>query len=119
MKKVLLLLLIVSAISCTKERDPSVIGKWNIVESYNDVGQTTYNNSKATFIKFYSNGVFEMDTISNYFAYKLYLNGMSKYKVLSDEQLRFYSADYRDSILVGYSLDNSCFSDLAMWLKNS
>jgi hypothetical protein len=105
MKQAILLLLIVSAISCTKEKNPSLIGRWNIVESMDDVGQVAYNNSQNTFIKFNSNGRFEMDTVSNYFDYKQYLKDMNRYKIISDNKIKFYSANSQDSAIVGYTLD--------------
>jgi len=105
MKQVLLLFVVISAISCSKEKNPSIVGKWNIVESHNDVGQVAYNNSNETFIRFNSNGTFQMDTISNYFAYKQYLKNMNRYKVVSDNKIKFYSADSQDTTFVSYFLD--------------
>jgi hypothetical protein len=106
MKKAIVLLIVVSAISCTKDKNPSLIGKWNIVESLDDVGQVVYNNSQSNFIKFNSNGRFEMDTLSNYFAYKQYLKSMNKYQIMSDNKIKFYSENSQDSLVVGYSLDS-------------
>jgi hypothetical protein len=105
MKRIALLFVILSAISCTKEKSPSLIGKWTIVESTDDVEQVVYNNSLKTFIKFNLNGSFEMDTINNYFAYKLYLKSMNRYTITADNKIKFYSTNYNDSTVVSYLLD--------------
>jgi len=106
MKKVLPLLIVITSLSCTKDHTPSVVGKWNIVESWNDVGQVIHNHSQETFIKFNVNGTFEMDTISSYFAYKQYLNNMDRYQLISDREIKFYSSKFSDSAIVSYSLDD-------------
>lgn len=92
-------------IGCTKEKVPSVIGKWNIVESHDDVGNTVYNSSNQTFIRFNSNGTFEMDTVHSYFAYKNALQNMNRYKLISNAEIRFYSSNFTDSITLGYFLN--------------
>jgi hypothetical protein len=105
MKQITLLLVIFSLVGCTKEKNSSLIGRWNVVQSCDDMGQVLYNNSPKTFIKFNSNGSFEIDSVNNYFAYKQRLKNMSRYKIISDTQIKFYSANYQDSTYVNYILD--------------
>jgi hypothetical protein len=105
-KQILLLLIVVTTISCTKENlSHSVVGDWTIIER--KIG-TGYNMETSPILSqrilyFNPNGTFQVaDDDSSDF-----LQPFSQYEVMQDKIIRFYNADKTLSEDVNFQLNEN------------
>jgi hypothetical protein len=107
-KRILLLIIVISAVSCSKENlNHSIVGDWTIVDRMVGTGSTgpmqTSPILSQCILHFNSNGTFVVaDSDSANF-----LQPYTLYEVIGGQSIRFYNSDKTQSAEVNFSLDQN------------
>jgi len=104
MKQIVLLFVIVSLFSCTKQKTPdSIVGSWTLTEidSYN--ASTIRLSGTELSVKFNSDGSFDISGKPNY----TFLQDFDRYEIITDGRIRFYNTTSADQLFASFNLNKT------------
>jgi len=104
MKQIVLLFVIVSLFSCTKQKTPdSIVGSWTLTEidSYN--ASAIRLSGTELSVKFNSDGSFDISGKPNY----TFLQDFDRYEIITDGRIRFYNTTSADQLFASFNLNKT------------
>jgi hypothetical protein len=105
MKRVVLLLVISSLISCTKEKiSDSIIGNWALTEINSGSGSSILLYGNELSVEFKSEGKFDiLGPKSNY----TFLRDFNQYELLGSYRIRFFNTITKEELFANYSVNKN------------
>jgi hypothetical protein len=103
MKRIIWLLVILSSLSCTKEKGPdSIIGKWNLTEI--TTGPSIFLSGTELSVEFKEDGdLLILGPKSNYTS----LQDFNQYEMVGVDRIRFFNKNNQEELFAVYSLDKT------------
>ena len=103
MKRIALLFVILSAISCTKEKQPdSIVGEWALSEINSANNSSVLLSQTELSVRFtLKDSLIILGPKPNY----TYLENFNKYEVVSSDRIRFFNTATQDELFANYSID--------------
>lgn len=105
MKRIALLLVIVSIISCTKEKESnSIVGSWNLTQINSGNTSSVYLSGTELSVEFKSDSSFTiLGPKSNY----TFLRDYDKYIIVSNNRIRFFNAVSNEELFAEFYVNNT------------
>lgn len=105
MKRIVLLLVILSVIGCTKNKESnSVVGTWALTQINSAYNSSVLLLGTEVSVKFKSDGSFDiLGPQANY----TYLQDFNRYEVMSDNRIRFFSTNSSDELLAIFEVNKT------------
>lgn len=105
MKRIALLFVILSAISCTKEKQPdSIVGEWALSEINSANNSSVLLSQTELSVRFtLKDSLIILGPKPNY----TYLENFNKYEVVSSYRIRFFNTATQDELFANYSIDKT------------
>lgn len=105
MKRIVLLLVILSALGCTKEKEPtSIVGTWALSEINSANTSSVLLSQTELSVQFTKeDSLIILGPKSNY----TYLQDFNKYEIVSDGRIRFFSTNTQDELFADFSVDKT------------
>lgn len=105
MKRIVLLLVVLSALSCTREKEPtSIVGTWALSEINSANTSSVLLSQTELSVQFTKeDSLIILGPKSNY----TYLQDFNKYEIVSDGRIRFFSTNTQDELFADFSVDKT------------
>jgi hypothetical protein len=105
MKRIVLLFVIISVISCTKEKEPdSIVGTWALTQINSAYNSSVLLLGTEVTVQFKSDSTFEiLGPKSNY----TYLQDFNRYEVISNNGIRFFNTTSGDELSAIFELNKT------------
>jgi hypothetical protein len=105
MKRIALLFVILSVISCTKEKEPnSIVGTWNLTEIVTlDPSSPIRLTGSEVSVSFNKDGSFNISGQPNY----TFLRDLNRYEMVSNDRIRFFNTTTQDELFAYFGLDKT------------
>lgn len=102
MKRLFLLLVIITTFSCTKEKDQhSLIGTWNLTQISAGSPSPIFLNGNELSVEFKSDGCFDiLGPKPNY----SFLQDFNQYEVLTNDRIRFFNVTTQEQLYAVFDL---------------
>jgi hypothetical protein len=105
MKRIVLLLVILSIIGCTKEKESdSIVGTWALSEINSAYTSSVLLSQTELSVQFTEkDSLIILGPKSNY----TYLQDFNRYEVVSNETIRFYNTNTQDELFADFSVNKT------------
>jgi hypothetical protein len=104
MKRILLLLVILSFISCTKEKESnSIVGTWDLTEINTLSPSPILLTGTEVSVRFNKDGSFDISGKPNY----TFLQNLNRYEIISNDRIRFFNTTTQDELFAYFGLDKT------------
>lgn len=104
MKRIVLLLVILSVISCTKEEGPnSIIGTWTLTEINTLPSSPIRLTGTEVSVSFNKDGSLDISGNPNYTS----LRELNRYEILSNDRIRFFNSTTQDELFAYFGVDKT------------
>jgi hypothetical protein len=105
MKQIVLLLVLTSAIGCTKEKDPnSIVGSWTLSEINSGDSSSIFLLRTELSVNFKSGGSFEiLGPKANY----TFLRDFNQYKIVGDDKIQFSDSTSQNQLLATFYVNQT------------
>ena len=104
MKRIVLLLAILSIISCTKEKESnSIIGTWTLTEINTLPSSPIRLSGTEVSVSFDKDGSMDISGNPNYTS----LRELIRYEIISDDRIRFFNSTTQDELFASFGVDKT------------
>lgn len=105
MKRIALLFVILSVISCTKEKQPdSIVGEWALSQINSANNSSVLLSQTELSVRFtLKDSLIILGPKPNY----TYLENFDKYEIVSSDRIRFFNTTTQDELFANYSIDKT------------
>ena len=105
MKRLILLLALISIIGCTKEKQAdSLLGSWRLMQINSGDTSTVYLTGTEFSVDFKPDGRFDiLGPKPNY----SFLQDYNRYETMSFDRIRFYDSTSTEELFANFQIDNS------------
>ena len=103
MKRIALLFVILSAISCTKEKENTIVGTWDLTEINTLTPSPIRLNGTEVSVTFNNDGSFDITGNPNYTS----LRELNRYEIVSSDRIRFFNTTTPDELFAYFGLDKT------------
>jgi hypothetical protein len=105
MKRIVLLFVIISVISCTKEKEPdSIVGTWTLAEINSANTSSVALSQTELSVQFTEkDSLIILGPKPNY----TYLQDFNRYEIVSNDKIRFFNTNTQDELFADFSINKT------------
>ena len=104
MKRIVLLLVILSVIGCTKEKEPnSIVGTWALTEINTATPSPIRLTGTEVSVSFNKDGSFDISGKPNY----TFLQDLNRYEVVSNDKIRFFNSVSNEELFAIFEMNKT------------